>query len=820
MDSPLTGLGLDIRYALQLLRRQWGHALVIVLTMALGIGAATVLFGVAYGVLLKPLPWPDADRFVRLYETRQGSTRPATFMTNSTYLAWSEQPTTIDGLAAWSGSTMTMAGTGEPERVRVVEASPSLFSLLRAQPALGVLFRAYADGSLDETQTVLSYGFWQQRFGGRPDVIGQPIRFDGTQYRIVGVMSPSFAFPDRETRAWTPFRVPPVVGKDPKMRSLSMFNAIAKLRPGVSTAQAAAEGTARGRSAPDPGLVAVAVFGSKGPVQVSAVNFLDSLMGDLRPALVVFMVAVGLLLATATANVASLQLARATNRRREIAIRSALGAGGGALMRQLLVENTLVGLCGGLAGLLLAAWMLRALPSVLPADFPRLADVTFDWRVGAFAIGVSLVASIAFGLVPAVSALRVNLAEALAEDGLAPVGGGSRSPTVRARLLIMAGQIAVASVLLLGAALLSRSFVALIHADRGYEPAHLLTARLPLPDQSYSPQQREALLEQVLERLRTVPGVTQAAFSTRLPLTPGEILAAFPMPSRGGGGTISVHAAIRHVSPGYFGALGLRMIEGRPFTDADTLTSRPAVVVNRAFARQYLDTPAVGARIPASFNRNASEAEVIGVVADVEYGTVADPVSPEVYMSSRQLSDGFPYDEPILLVRTASDPTRFAPILRSIVREQDASAALESVMTMEDRLLTSLARPRLYAILLGGFAGFAVLIAGVGLFGVLTYSVLQRSREIGVRTSLGATPRDIVLLVLRQALTVTIAGLAVGLAASAALMRYISGLLYGVKSFDEVSFAVVPVLLAIVAALACVVPARRAAAVDPVRVLR
>lgn len=523
MDSPLAGLGHDIRYALQLLRRQWGHTLVIALTMALGIGATTVLFGVAYGVLLKPLPWPDADWLVRLYETRQGSTRPATFMTNSTYLAWSEQPTTIDGLAAWSGSTMTMAGTGEPERVRVVEASPSLFSLLRAQPALGVLFQPSPDGSLDETQAVISYGFWQQRFGGRPDVIGRPIRLGGAQDRIVAVMSPSFAFPNRETRAWTPFLVPPVVGKDPHARFLSMFNAIAKLRPGVSAAQAAAEGTARGRSAPDPGLVAVAVFGSKGPVQVSAVNFLDSLMGDLRPALVVFMVAVGLLLATATANVASLQLARATNRRREIAIRSALGAGGGPLMRQLLVENTLVGLCGGLAGLLLAAWMLRVLPSVLPADFPRLADVTFDWRVGAFAIGVSLVASIVFGLVPAMSARRVNLAEALAEDGLAPVGAGSRSPTVRARLLIMTGQIAVASVLLLGAALLSRSFVALIHADRGYEPANLLTARLPLPEQSYNPQQRAALLDRMMDRLRSVPGVTRAAFSTRLPLTPGEI---------------------------------------------------------------------------------------------------------------------------------------------------------------------------------------------------------------------------------------------------------------------------------------------------------
>ena len=815
----LSGLGHDLRYALRALRRQRGHTLVVVLTMALGIGATTVLFSVAYGVMVKPLPWPNADRLVRLYETRQGSTRPASFLTNATYLAWSEQPSTVEELAAWSGSNMTLVGAGEPERVRVVEATPSLFPLLRARPALGKVFRSSPDGSLDEAQVVLSHGLWQQRFSGRTDVIGRPVRLDGREYQIAAVMPASFAFPDREARAWIPFRVPPVVGADPKVRSLSMFNAVAKLRPGASAAQAAAEGTARGRGAPDPGLVAVAVFGSKGPVQVSAVPFLDSLLGDVRPALNVLLVAVGLLLVTATANVASLQLARATSRRREIAIRCALGANGELVARQLLVESILVGLLGGMGGLLLAAWMLRVLPSILPADFPRLADLTFDWRAVAFAAGISLAAAVAFGLVPALAARRVNLVTSLAEGGLSPVGTGSRSTTVRARLLIMGGQIAVASVLLLGAALLARSFVALIRADRGYDPANLLTARLPLPDQSYSPERRAAALEQIVDRLGRVPGVRQAAFSSRLPLTPGEILAAFSMPSRGGG-TISAHASIRQVSPGYFAALGLRVIEGRPFSATDSLTSRPVVVVNRVFARQYLPTPAVGSRIPASFNEKSSQAEIVGVVDDVHYGTVTDPVPPEIYQPAPQLSSGFAVDEPALLVRTAGDPVRFVPILRSIVREQDRSSALESVMTMEDRLQTSLSRPRLYAILLGGFAGFAVMIAGVGLFGVLTYSVVQRSREIAVRTSIGATPRDIVGLVLRQALAVTVGGLAVGLFLSAALARYLSAFLFGVTTFDTISFVAVPAALILVAALAAAVPARLAARVDPLRALR
>jgi predicted permease len=815
--SAWAGLGGDVRYAVQVLRRQWGYALVVLLTMALGIGATTVLFSVAYGVLVRPMPWVGADRLVRLTETRQGSSRPARFLTNATYLAWSEHPTTIDGLAGWSADQFTLAGVGEPERIRVVETTPSLFPLLGGQPAIGRLFRVAASGAADEEQVVvLSHDLWLQRFNGTREAIGRMVRLDGTPYRVVAVMPPGFAFPDREVRAWIPFTVPPVAANGSGGGTLSMFSAIARLRPGITPAQAAAEATTRGRHAPDPGMVTMAVFGSRGPVQVIVVPLLDAVAGEVRPALVLFLIAVGLLLATATANVASLQLARATSRRREMAIRLALGASGTRLTRQLLVESVVVGEAGGLVGVAAAVWLVRLLPVLLPADFPRRADIAFDWRVALASVGLTLVASMAFGLAPVLKVRRFQLTESLAEDGLAPVGGAGRSRTVRTRLAIMTGQIAAATVLLLGAALLSRSFVAMLHADRGYAAENLFTAVLPLPDAAYTGTTRAALLERILARLEHTPGVRAAAVAARLPLAGGgEILGAFPVPSRGGGQTVA-HASIQVVSPGYFRALGIRVVGGRTFTEADGAGAQLVLVVNRAFARQYLPAEAVGARLPGE---NGSR-EVIGIVEDVKYNGVSEASQPEIYLALGQQAAGFEFDQPAVLARTTGDPLHLSTVLRAIVRDQDASVAVEAVMTMQDRVSASLAKPRLYTVLLGGFALAAIAIAGVGLFGVLSYGVALRAREIGVRTSVGATPWHIATLVLRQALAVTAVGVALGLAVSAALERQLQALLWGISSHDGLSYGGVPVLLILVALVACWVPARRAARTDPVRVLR
>ena len=820
-SSRLVGLVQDARYGLRLLAQRPGGTLVAVITMALGIAATTVLFSVAWSVLFKPLPLPDADRLVRVSETRQGSTRGLPpILTNGTYLAWRDAPATIESLGAWAPGTVTLTGAGDPQRLRVVSITPSVFELLRTRPEIGSPFTEGPASPGGDTAIILSHTLWRQRFGGTPDVLGRTIHVDGEPRTVVGVMPREFNFPDPDVRAWTPLRVHPVVG-DNGSRYISLFSAMARLKPGATPAQAAAEATARARSAPDPGLTAIAIFGSRGPVDVSAVPALELMTGEVRQPLMVFLAAVALLLATATANIASVQLARSTTRRREIAIRSALGAGSGRLARQLLIENLLLGLVGGAAGLAAAAWLHRILPSILPADFPRVSEISLDFRVMAFALAVTVMASIAFGLLPALHVRRVNLVEALTEDSQAPVGGSARTRTARARALIMAGQVAVASVLLIGASLLIRSFVAMLNADRGYDVANVLTARLPLPPSSYTGVRRAGLVDSVLARLRATPGVTGAAMTTVLPLGSSESRLAFTMPGPDRNAEPrQIQAGMRVISPDYFSALGMRLAEGRTLAAADTKTSLPVIVVNRSFVQRYLDGPPLGRRIPAGLDTDKNDWEIVGVVDDVRMRGVTDPPLPEIFVSYAQISAGITSSDPTLVVRTAGDPTGLVQPLRDIVRIEDGSLALDSIVTMEQKLLGNLARPRLYAIMLGGFAAVALAIAAVGLFGVLSYSVAQRSREIAVRSALGARQWDIVALVLRQGLLITGVGLVAGIGAAIALTRWMASFLYGVTVHDRLTFVAVPILLLIVAAAACFVPARRAARLDPLKVLK
>ena len=815
----LAGALHDLRYAARLLARRPAAALVAIVTMALGIGATTVLFSVAWGVLFKPLPWPDADRLVRLSETRQGSTRRLPpLLTNGTYLAWRTGAATIEEIGGWTTDTVTMAAGGSPQRVRIAAVTPSVFPLVRAQAALGSVFTTDATPQ----DVVVSYGLWQQLLGGDPSALGRSVMLDGEPRTIVAVMPRSFEFPDKETRAWVPFRVRPVVGEN-NSRTISIFRAMARLKPGVTAAQASAEATARARSAPNPLLTAVAVFGSQGPAEVTARGALDDMTREVRQPLLVFLFAVGLLLATATANVASVQLARAATRRREMAIRSALGAAGSRLPRQLLIEKLLVGMSGGLLGGLGAFWLHRGLPRLLPADFPRVMDVALDLRVLAFAFAISVVSSVAFGLMPALSARRLNLVEALTEDSLAPVGASGRTRTARVRALIMAGQVAVASVLLIGASLLIRSFVSLLNVDRGYDVTNVLTAQIPMGARDFTPTRRAQMLERLLDRIRSLPGVSEVAFTTVLPLTPIDRLMAFTMPaSTATGERAQIQAGIRTVSPSYFAALGMRIVEGRSLSDTDTATSRPVVLVNRAFARRYLDNQAIGRELPAGLDPSRTEQlwQIVGVVDDVRMRNVTDPPQPEVFVSYRQLKNGILPVDPTIVVRASTDPHGLTPRIRDLLREQDSSLVLDSVLTMDERLLQNLARPRLYAIMLGAFAVFALTIAAVGLFGALSYGVAQRSREIAVRSALGARPSQILQMVVRQGLTIAVAGILVGMVAAVALARSMATFLYGVTPHDALTFVTVPLLLLVVTTVACFIPARRAARLDPLRVLK
>jgi predicted permease len=577
------------------------------------------------------------------------------------------------------------------------------------------------------------------------------------------------------------------------------------------------------------GIVALALFGSKAPADVVVTPLAAALTADVKPAILVMLVAVALLLVTATANVASLQLARAITRRHELAIRAAIGAGAGRLTRQLLIESALLGLAGGAAGLALALAMSRAMPWMLPADFPRLEAVSIDARVMLFSLAATVVTCVACAVMPAMHARRIDLSASLAERGNVPSGAGTRSSAARARTLIMGGQVAVACVLMVGAALLARSFVALLHADRGYDPVNLLTARIPVPA-DYAPERRTQLVDALQTRLRALPGVSRVGAGNSLPFVSAGGFSAFTMPSlRNPGTDVDVQAIQRVVTPGYFKTLGVHVVEGRALADTDTANAPPVLVVNRSFARTYLIDRPIGQRIPRPRSGSAGlrfrstdvDWEVVGVVDDIRQDSVEAPRQPELFAALQQvLPTSIRAFDPIVILKTTTDPLAMVPSLREAVRREAPGLALDSVMTMEDRITNSLARPRTYALLLGLFATFAMLISGVGLFGVLSYAVAQRSREIGVRTALGAQSRDIVRLVLRQAVVTAAAGILLGLGVAAGSARSLSTLLYGVASYDAVTFILVPVVLVVVTMTACIVPARRAARVDPLIALK
>jgi predicted permease len=799
------GLWHDLRYAARLLRRQRGFALLVILTMGLGIGATTTLFSVTYGVLLKPLPWDGYDRLVRLEETRGGNRPRFHSFSDVAYLAWRERPTTIEAIGAWHSRTLTLTGDGAAERLPGIGASADVFAVLRIRPLAGRLF-----AEQDETEPVvlLSEGFWTERFGRDPDMVGKVIQLDGVPHTVMGVLPDGAGFPNRDVRAWVPFRVDP-----PGDGSLTMLEAVARLRPGVTPGQAADEATARLAAVPGGAgraMVTRAIFGDDGPGRVTATPLREALAGDVRGPLLMLLGAVALLFITATANVTGLQLARATTRRREIALRSALGAGQARVTRQLLVENLLLGLCGGAAGLALAFAAHRVLPSLLPADFPRLPDLTLGGPVLAFAAGVSLLGGLALGLAPARAARRLNLLESLAEDGAAPVGSRWRSRPARVRLTMMAGQVAIACVLLIGASLLGRSFLALVGADRGFDPSGTLTARLQMPGFAFPPERRAEILETVLERLGAIGGVTAASYSD------GPVIGTF------GGAAMTIdgrqiQASTRTVLPGYFAAMGIRFVGGRDFSREDVASTRPVFIVNRTFAREYLGPEPIGQRVRSGYFEHAEHVEIIGIVEDVLHEGVTQPAGPQLYFyrAAARVSAA-----PTLIVRTEGDPLALVPTLRAIVREQDATLVLDSVMTLEDRVVTTVARPRLYAALIAAFAGFALVIAAVGLLGVLSYTVAQRARELAVRSALGARPAQLVGLVLRQGLVIAAAGIVLGLVAASALVQLIATMLHGVTTRDPVTYVGVPVILLVVALVACAVPAVRAARVDPLGVLK
>lgn len=826
----LNDLGRDVRYAVRTLSRSPGFAFVVVLLIGLGIGATTTLFSLTYGVLLRPLSWPEPDRLVRLQETRGGKAgRVPWTITNTTYHAWREQPRTIEELGGWRrGRLMTFStGAGEPERLSVGNVTPSLLRVLRARPAAGRIFAdddpAAADGP---GVVILSYTVWQRRFAADPAIVGRSFRLDDRLMTVVGVMPEAFAFPDRETQAWLPMGVARVrPGAD--VIAGQIFNAIARLRAGVTAEQASTEGTSRGRAAPTLANAGLGLFGNSGVIAVTAVPARDALTADVKPALIMLLAAVGLIFATAIASVLVLQTARVAKRRREIAVRMAIGASAGHLLQQWLIESALLGGAGGAAGLALAAALHRILPALLPPDFPRADDVTLDARVALVAAALTAFVVIVCGLLPALQARRDNLRDALAGDSTASGTSAASVRSTRMRAAMMVAQVAIACVLLVGTALLARSFAALLGADRGFDPHDVLTAHLTMKARPFAAQ--SAGLERIQQRLQALSGVAQVGFGDALPFVTTGGFRGLTLPSPADPAvTIQAQTILRAVSPEYFPALGLRRVAGRALDRTDTASSRPVVVVNKTFAARYLGDRPLGIvlSIPIGAYRDW---EVVGIVDDLRqgglsgvapaaFGGVGDPPQPEMFFTYRQWTGSI--SELAYVIRANANPAALAPILRQILREEEPSLAIDSVMTMEDRVMQSLARPRTYAVLLGGFASFAMIIAAVGLFGVLSYMAAQRTREIGIRTALGAQPRDIVRLVTRETAAILVVGLGIGLAAAFLLAGSLRPMLYGVSTHDPKAFVIVPVVLSVIVGLACAIPARRATRVDPLAALR
>ena len=827
----LAGAVADAIYGLRLLRAQPGASLVTILTIALGVGAVTTLFSVAYGVLLRPLPWGATERLVRLSETRGGREGrvPGTMM-NGSYLAWANAPQTLEGIGYYGGDTqMTLTGAGEATRIAVSRMTPSTIQLLGVAAIRGRIFEVTDGGSrtTEPSMVLVSYGLWEQRFGLRDDIVGQPIVLDGMQHTIVGVMPREFRFPSAVTRAWLAWQAPPVDNPG-GTKTGTIMRAIGRLKPGVTATQAAAEGTARAIAAPDAGPLAMSLFGAREPIQILVTDAMTAAAADVRPAIVILLIASMLLFATAIANVANMQLARATARHRELTIRAALGAGTGRLARQLLIENALAATIGSALGLLVTIGLHAALPAVLPADFPRADDITIDGRVLLVTLLLSAMTSIVCGILPLLHVRRLEIARALSESSLASAGAG-RTRVAAVRAVIVASQVAVTCVLVIGAVLLARSFIAHVNADRGYDPNNLLTAAIPFP-QTYGPPERSfRALQRILDRVKTQPGVTHAAISTALPLVSSGGFMGFKFPSSlRGGSEVDVETIRRVVSPEYFGALGIRVRAGRPLTAADDLNAPRVVVVNRSFVRKYFDDvpieQAIGLSLGTAVFRNFGEKErnettIVGVVEDVKQEAPDGAPQPELFIAYAQVPNTYA-SQAFVVLRTADDPEAHINTLRTALREEDPTLALDAVMTMDQRIGRSAARPRTYAVLLGGFAVFALLISGAGLFGVLSYSVTQRSRELAVRTALGASRSAVVGVALRQIGVALFAGLAIGVAMAIAFANNLSPFLYGVSTRDWLSFGVAPVALVIVGIAACVVPARRVAQTDPVQVLR
>jgi putative ABC transport system permease protein len=794
----------DIRYGLRLLRRSPGFAAITILTLALGIGATTAIFSTVDALLIRALPYADADRVVMIWEDASESGFPHNTPAPGNYADWARLNRSFTGVAATRSASANLTGDGVPEQVVGRAVTPNFFAVLGTAPIAGRTF------SEEEARTaaqvvVIGYGLWQRRFGADRSAIGQTVLMSGSRYEVIGVMPRGFVFRNRDVEYWVPIGLSPQAAA---ARNNHFLNVVARLAPGVSIEAAA--GDMRRIDA----ILQKEYPNTNRTVRSALVPIKEELLGGTRMQLLVLMGAAAAVLLIACANLASLLLSRAAGRRAELAVRAALGATRGRLVRQMVVEATTFALLGGLLGLAVAPVGLTIMSRITPRGFPPQATSILDLRLLAFAFVISIATGVALSLVPSIQAARASLRDAMQQGARSAVGGSGRF--TRDALVVL--QVAAALVLLTGAGLMLRTMAHLRAIDVGFRPDHLLTLRTTLPQAKYrDPAQRLAFYERVLADVRALPGVENAAYGSTLPfMSPGNTR-WFAIDGRTQSPDDPADTLYRVGTNDYLKTLGVQLLAGRLLDDRDGADAPPVVVINETFARTYWPGASpLGSRMRIG-DPNGLHYTVVGVVRDVRERGYTLAMKPGAYIPFAQKAGDLPE---YLIVRTSGAPEEPAASVRRIVAGVDPDQPISAVRSMDDIVDLDVADRQQQLILLGAFAGLALLLASIGLYGMLSYAVTQRSREIGLRMALGASAGSVMRMVVARGLSLTAAGLGLGLALAWALTRTLQNLLYGVAAEDPATFGAVVVLLGVIALAACYVPARRAARLDPIAVLR
>ncbi len=799
----------NIRYGARILLKKPGFTLIAVITLALGIGANTAIFSVVNAVLLRPLPYPEPHRLMWIGQVYNGNQQAAG---EPKFLFWREHSQVFEALTATSGfggASGNLAGGNEAEHVTGVRVSQDFFRVLGVEPALGRAFTEAEDAPNGEPVAILSDALWHRSFGADKNVIGRNITLNGENILVVGVMPRQFHFASG-VDLFIPMRAKPMANHD------ANATVIGRLKPGVTQAQAQAEMTqiAERYRALFPKAMAENETVGVHPYRELFIN-------DVQKYLWILLGAVGFLLLIACANVANLQLTRSTARQKEMAVRLALGASGGRIIRQLLTEGLLLAFCGGIAGLLLAMWGTELLIASLPGNLlPNVTNVGFDWRVLSFALIATMGTGVLFGLAPALQAIRVDVNTTLKEGAGKGAAGAARG---RLRNALLVVEVALSLVLLVGAMLLIRTFVNLQRVEPGFEAQNVLTFQIALNGERYkTTSQAAAFYSEALERINSLPGVEAAAVTSTLPLN-----AQFNMPvTFSDNPKAQENAQFRMITQDYFRVMKIKVQQGRTFTDEDKAGTQPVIIVNEAFARLYFqEANPFDQQLTIGRNTLDPPRQIIGVVGDTKQSGMDKAAPPMIFVPFAQVSDRLmaiarTFVSSYITVRTTAAPLAVSNAVKREINAVDATLPLSQIRSMEQIVARSVAPQRFNMLLIGLFAGLGVLLAAVGVYGVISYSVAQRTNEIGIRIALGARSADIVRLVLKQGLGMALLGVALGLLAAFALTRLISSLLFGVSATDALSFIAVSAILAGVALLACLVPARRAAKVDPMIALR